>query len=187
MMRFGLGVAMHDRGKATFRPTSQRAGLIGMTTFGVMGAPGLLSLGVSLRSGASKREIGPPLYDNGADAHTDGPLGCHVLFVCGKNRLRSPTAEQVFADWPGVETASAGTGHDADCPVSAELLDWADVVLVMEAAHRTKIAARSPPQLRGKRLAVLGIPDVYDYTAPGLVQRLLERVPRYLPGRDNGD
>ena len=27
----------------------------------------------------------------------------NVLFVCGKNRLRSPTAEQVFADWPGVE------------------------------------------------------------------------------------
>ena len=32
-----------------------------------------------------------------------------VLFICSQNRWRSPTAEQVFARWPGVETASAGT------------------------------------------------------------------------------
>jgi predicted protein tyrosine phosphatase len=37
-----------------------------------------------------------------------------VLFVCGRNRCRSPTAEQWFADWPGVETASAGLSPDAD-------------------------------------------------------------------------
>ena len=49
----------------------------------------------------------------------------NILFICGKNRLRSPTAEHVFADWPGIETASAGTGQDADCPVSAELIAWA--------------------------------------------------------------
>ena len=26
-----------------------------------------------------------------------------VLFVCSQNKLRSPTAEQVFAGWPGIE------------------------------------------------------------------------------------
>ena len=107
----------------------------------------------------------------------------NVLFVCGKNRLRSPTAEQVFAGWPGVETASAGTGHDADCPVSAELIAWADTVLVMEASHRNKIAARFQAQLRGKRVAVLGVPDDFDYMAPQLVRLLQDRVPRYLPPR----
>ncbi|NZA26240.1 phosphotyrosine protein phosphatase [Luteimonas sp. SJ-92] len=104
-----------------------------------------------------------------------------VLFVCGKNRLRSPTAEQVFADWPGVETASAGTAHDADCPVSAELIAWADTVLVMEAAHRSKIAARFRPQLRDKRVAVLGIPDRFAYMAPELIRLLQQKVRRYLP------
>ncbi len=29
----------------------------------------------------------------------------NVLFLCSQNRLRSPTAEQVFADWPGIESA----------------------------------------------------------------------------------
>jgi hypothetical protein len=32
----------------------------------------------------------------------------NVLFVCSANRLRSPTAEQVFSTWPGGETDSAG-------------------------------------------------------------------------------
>ena len=107
----------------------------------------------------------------------------NVLFVCGKNRLRSPTAEQVFADWPGVETASAGTGHDADCQVSVELIAWADTVLVMESTHRAKIAARFQLQLRGKRFAVLGIADQYEYMAPELVRLLQQKVPRYLPTR----
>lgn len=105
----------------------------------------------------------------------------NVLFVCGKNRLRSPTAEQVFADWPGVETASAGTGHDADCQVSAELVDWADTVLLMETSHRVKIMARFRPQLRGKRVAVLGIPDRFAYMDPELVRLFRRKVPRYLP------
>ena len=33
----------------------------------------------------------------------------NVLFVCGKNRLRSPTAEQVFADWPARVRTIDGT------------------------------------------------------------------------------
>jgi len=27
----------------------------------------------------------------------------NILFVCSRNRLRSPTAEAVFATWPNVE------------------------------------------------------------------------------------
>jgi predicted protein tyrosine phosphatase len=37
-----------------------------------------------------------------------------VLFVCSQNKLRSPTAEQVFSTWPGVEASSAGANHDAE-------------------------------------------------------------------------
>lgn len=71
-------------------------------------------------------------------------------------------------------------------PVSAELLAWADTVLVMEAAHRAKIAARFQPQLRGKRMAVLGIPDQFAYMDPELVRLLQQKVPRYLPSRFGG-
>jgi len=103
-----------------------------------------------------------------------------ALFICGRNRLRSPTAEQVFSTWPGVETASAGVSNDADSPVTPELLEWADVIFVMEASHRTKLAARFRPSLRGKRVVCLDIPDEYQFMQPRLVELLIERAGGHL-------
>ena len=59
-----------------------------------------------------------------------------VLFICSQNRLRSPTAEQVFSNRPGFEVASAGVNPEAAALVSPELLEWADVIFVMERARR---------------------------------------------------
>ena len=50
----------------------------------------------------------------------------NVLFVCSRNRLRSPTAEAVFADWPGLETASAGLSPGAETPLTPDLLEWSE-------------------------------------------------------------
>lgn len=104
----------------------------------------------------------------------------NVLFVCSRNRLRSPTAEQVFAAWPGIETASAGVDHDADNPLTPELLQWADVIFVMERMHRTKLSSRFRAHLGGKRIVCLEIPDDFDYMDPALVRLLQEKVPRHL-------
>lgn len=98
-----------------------------------------------------------------------------VLFVCGKNRLRSPTAEQIFATWPGVETASAGLSDDAPTPLSAELVEWAEIIFVMEPAHRTKLSRRFRRQLRGQRVVCLGIPDRFAYMEPALVELLVAK------------
>ncbi|AOJ37948.1 MULTISPECIES: low molecular weight protein tyrosine phosphatase family protein [Burkholderia] len=97
-----------------------------------------------------------------------------ALFICSRNRLRSPTAEAVFAAWPGVETDSAGLAPDADTRVSAEQLDWADVVFVMERAHKARLAAQFGAHLRHKKIVCLDIPDRYAYMQPELVT-LLER------------
>lgn len=105
----------------------------------------------------------------------------HVLFVCSRNRLRSPTAERVFADWPGIETASAGVAPDADSPLTPELLDWADLVFVMEPEHRRRLTRKFGTHLRGKRVVCLDIPDEYDCMAPALVALLQARVSRHLP------
>ena len=104
----------------------------------------------------------------------------HVLFVCSRNRLRSPTAEQVFAEWPGVETASAGLSPDADAPVTPELLAWADTVFVMERAHRARLVARFRTHLRHARVVCLDIPDDYDFMAPALVRLLQRKVTPHL-------
>ncbi|MFT3987005.1 low molecular weight protein tyrosine phosphatase family protein [Aestuariivirga sp.] len=96
-----------------------------------------------------------------------------ALFICSQNKLRSPTAEQVFSAWPDVETDSAGLNADAISPLSPEQLDWADVVFVMEKAHRSRLGRNFRRHLNGKRIVCLDIPDDYGFMQPELV-RLLE-------------
>lgn len=103
-----------------------------------------------------------------------------VLFVCSQARLRSPTAERVFADWPGIETASGGLNHDADCALTPEDVAAADLIFVMENAHRNRLSRRFRQQLGGKRVICLGIPDDYDYMAPELIALLKARVSKFL-------
>jgi len=103
-----------------------------------------------------------------------------ILFVRSENRLRSPTAEVVFSEYAGVEAIGAGTNSDAATPVSGDLIEWADVVLVMEQSHRNKISKKFRAQLKGKKLAVLDIPDEYECMDPALIQLLKAKVPRYV-------
>ena len=112
--------------------------------------------------------------------HTAG-MPRNLLFICTQNRLRSPTAEQVFAEWPGVETASAGLGNDAEVPASPELLTWADTVFVMERVHRSRLSAKFKRRLNGKRVICLDIPDDYDFMDPMLIRLLKQKVARFLP------
>lgn len=69
--------------------------------------------------------------------------------------------------------ASAGLDPSAGVPVSPELLQWADVIFVMEQAHRNKLSRRFPAHLKNKRVVCLDIPDEFEYMDPNLV-RLLE-------------
>ena len=103
-----------------------------------------------------------------------------LLFVCSQNRLRSPTAEAVFSQYEGIEAISAGTNNDAETPVSGDLVEWADIVFVMEKAHRNRLMHRFRPLLKDKQVVVLGIPDDYEYMDPALVRLLEARVPRHL-------
>ena len=105
----------------------------------------------------------------------------NYLFVCSQNRLRSPTAEHVFADTPGVNTLSAGTNSDAEEPLSDELVEWADFIFVMERVHRSKLRKRHGRVLKDQRVIVLNIPDEYDYMDPDLVALLKDKMARWLP------
>lgn len=104
-----------------------------------------------------------------------------VLFVCSQNRLRSPTAEQVFSSCKGIEVSSAGTNNDAINPVTPELLVWADLIFVMEREHRSKLQKRFRSSLNGKRIICLEIPDRFEFMAPELVKLLKAKVPKFLP------
>ena len=107
-----------------------------------------------------------------------------LLFVCSRNRRRSPTAETHFSAYPGVETLSAGTSPDAETTVSADLIEWADIIFVMEAAHRRRLMSAFRSQLRQKRLIVLGIPDRYRAMDPELLRLLEAKVNPHLKDVD---
>ena len=105
----------------------------------------------------------------------------NILFICSQNRLRSPTAEQIFSRWTRINVSSAGTNRDAENPVTLELIQWADVIIAMERTHKNKLQKKFRPSLNGKNIICLGIPDEYGYMDPELVKILEVKVPRYLP------
>lgn len=107
----------------------------------------------------------------------DERIPVHVLFVCTGNICRSPTAERLLAAHAaaegilGLSVASAGTravvGHPVERTaaqvltelggdpwgftarqLSPEMIDDADLVLTMAAAHRAKVLAHRPAALR---------------------------------------
>lgn len=104
----------------------------------------------------------------------------NIVFVCSQNRLRSPTAEHIFANHAGIEVSSAGTNHDAENPLTAELVLWSDVIVVMERTHRAKIQKRFRNSLRGRKIICLEIPDNYAYMEPALIALLTTRMARHL-------
>ncbi len=104
-----------------------------------------------------------------------------ILFICSQNRLRSPTAEQVFSSYAGLECASAGLNNDAENPVTPELLEWAEMIFVMEKAHRNKLSSKFKKHLGKARVICLDIPDDYEYMDPMLVKILKSKVQRFLP------
>lgn len=104
----------------------------------------------------------------------------NLLFVCSENRLRSPTAEAVFCEYEGVDAIGAGTNSDAETPVSGDLIEWADAILVMEKSHRNKVAKKFKDLLKGKKLVCLDIPDNYECMQPELIKILKVKVPRHV-------
>jgi predicted protein tyrosine phosphatase len=104
----------------------------------------------------------------------------NLLFVCSRNRRRSPTAETVFSALEGYSALSAGTSPDADTPVSADLIEWAYMVFAMEAVHRRRLNQRFPGLLRAKRIIVLDIPDEYGYMDEKLIDILRTKVSQHL-------
>ena len=100
----------------------------------------------------------------------------NVLFVCSRNQWRSPTAEKVWRKHPKLSVRSAGTSPNARHTVSVEDIRWADVILVMEEKHKSRLAAEFTRLLDSKPIHVLDIPDEYKFMEPELVEILEQTV-----------
>lgn len=105
----------------------------------------------------------------------------NILFICGRNQWRSPTAEQVFRRYSTLTVRSAATSRNAKKTVSHDLLHWADVICVMEQKHKNRLMAEYRRIIENKPLHVLDIPDNYRYMDPVLVMPL-EEIVSEIPG-----
>jgi predicted protein tyrosine phosphatase len=103
----------------------------------------------------------------------------NALFICSKNKLRSPTAEHV-ARQMGVEADSAGLAPEAIQVLHPDQLRWADTIFVMEARHKSKLTQKYSKYLKDKKIITLGILDNYDYMQPELIEILEQRLPQFL-------
>ena len=86
--------------------------------------------------------------------------------------MRSATAHKIYIHDLRLEVKSAGTHHSAETVLSKELLDWSDMVMVMEDRHLNFIRKTYPEIYRSKRIACLDVPDNYDYMQPELITLL---------------
>jgi predicted protein tyrosine phosphatase len=86
----------------------------------------------------------------------------------------------VFSGHPDLECASAGLNHDAENVLTSELVEWADVIFVMEKTHKAKLTSKFNRHLKSTRVVVLDIPDNYEFMDPELVKILESKVGRNL-------
>ena len=103
-----------------------------------------------------------------------------ILFICSQNKLRSPTAENIFSCDANLEVASAGLDNDAKITVTPELVEWADIIFVMEKNHKNRLQKKFKKHLNKQRVICLGIPDEYDYMDPELINIFKTTIPRLL-------
>lgn len=94
----------------------------------------------------------------------------NILYICSRNKWRSRTAETIFKNNGKHNVKSAGTESSAKIRVSQNLLNWADVILVMEEKHRKRILEKFTDA--AEKIEVLDIPDDYQYMDEDLIEIL---------------
>ncbi len=103
-----------------------------------------------------------------------------LLFICSRNRWRSPTAEKVFHGVDGFQARSAGTETGARIKVTAGHLGWADVIFVMEQKHARRLREKFAEDIAEKPVICLNIPDDYEFMQPELIALLESAVAPHL-------
>lgn len=117
-----------------------------------------------------------PSESHGTCASLNTHARRNILFVCSKNQWRSPTAEQIWRKHPLLSVRSGGTSPNARHAVSVEDIRWADVILVMEEKHKSRLVAEFNRLLEGIPIHVLDIANDYKYMDVELIEQLEQSV-----------
>ncbi len=99
----------------------------------------------------------------------------NLLVVCGKNKKRSRTAEYIFKNDPRFAIRSVGLSPNSIRKISEADLNWADLVLVMESDHRSKVRDIYRHVML-PHIQVLEIPDDYEFMDEELIDILKVKI-----------
>src|SRR5689334_23381122 len=103
-----------------------------------------------------------------------------ILFVCAQNRIRSLTAEKIFAGSLLYDVKSRGVALTARIKLTAADIRWADTIFVMEKKHLDRIKENFHAALAGKKMVCLFIEDIYKPMSLELITALRERLAPHL-------
>lgn len=103
----------------------------------------------------------------------------NILFICSRNKWRSATAEMMFKNSQIHNVKSAGTEPSAVVRVSAKLILWADLILVMEKKHKIRLQENFPKEIEQKQIEILDIEDNYKFMDEELIDILKLSVEPY--------
>ena len=104
----------------------------------------------------------------------------NILFVCSRNKWRSPTAEAIYKNSVGHQIKSAGTEPSAKICVSQKTILWADIIFVMEKKHKQRLFDKFPVEIKNKKIIILDIEDEYKFMDEELIKMIKISVDPYL-------
>ncbi len=99
----------------------------------------------------------------------------NILVVCGRNKRRSRTAEYLYKNDSRINVKSAGLSAQSEVVLNAKLVEWADLIIVMDNTQKNRIQ----DQFRTSnlpRIENINIEDEYEYLDSGLIDLLKERI-----------
>jgi predicted protein tyrosine phosphatase len=100
-----------------------------------------------------------------------------LLFICEENLMRSPTAERLVNESGKNKAKSCGTYEGAKKVITQRLINWADLIFVMDVFQKMFIKENFKCN---KKIISLEIPDIYDKDNPELIKILKRELKEYL-------
>jgi len=94
--------------------------------------------------------------------------------------MRSRTAESIYSDDSRFAVKSAGTSKKAKVRLTEDLINWANIVFVMESKQRDFIVKLYPIESLSKEIVSLDIPDTYYYMEAQLIELIKSKVNSFL-------
>ncbi len=109
----------------------------------------------------------------------------NILFICSRNQWRSPTAEAIYKNYSGLNVKSAGTEPSARIRINLKLINWADIIFVMEKKHKQRLEQNFQSEMSEKQIINLEIEDNYKFMDAELIEEVKTKVSAYINFEQN--